>query len=268
MVIPGRCGMKQAVRRKVSVIRKWICFLLVLLFACCLSAAQAELKIAFLDVGQGDAIVLMCSGEAVLIDAGPADAGPAVSQYLRENIESGELKAVIATHVHDDHLGGMPAALSGMNVRTVYTSPTIPLLYWFNTIQPVLLQSGLDTVTPARGDTLTVGDAIITFMNTDDPTLTVNNRSTVLRVDYGNTSFLLMGDAEGDEETELLTSELDLRADVLKLGHHGGIGSTGNAFLNAVSPEYAIISVGANNDHGHPAAETLALLETHGIQTC
>ena len=242
------------------------CLILILLCACLCSVGFAELRVYFLDVGQGDAIILSCDGQYALVDAGPTDAGPFVNHFLKENLGISKLDKVIATHNHDDHIGGMPAALDGLTVDMILTSPTVSLFYWFDNIQPILRQETLEVDIPAAGDTLQLGETLLTFLNTDNPELSVNNRSTVIRMDYGNTSFLLVGDAESDEEQLLLNSGVDLSADILKIGHHGGLGSTGLDFLNAISPKYAIISVGANNDHGHPAQETLTLLENHNVE--
>ena len=233
------------------------------IFLC--TQAIAEMEIYFLDVGQGDAIVLTCDGQTALIDAGMILAGPVVNRFLKEDLNISELDAVIATHSHDDHIGGMQAALEGLSTKKIYSSPTISMFYWFENVQPVLRQKELEIQIPEQGDSIRIGKADLTFINSDDPLAGINDRSTVVRVDYGSTSFLLVGDAESAEEQRLLDSGVNLKADVLKVGHHGGLGSTSSAFLSAVSPSYAIISVGVNNDHGHPAKETLTLLEANSI---
>ena len=247
-------------------IKKLFCLALILICVCLCTESIAELQVYFIDVGQGDAIVVSCDGKYVLIDAGPVNAGIFVNNFLKEHLNISKLDGVIATHNHDDHIGGMPTALNGLTVDKVFTSPTVSMFYWFDSIQPVLRQETLEVTTPEVGDTMKLGDALLTFLNSDNPILSINNRSTVVRVDYGNTSFLLVGDAEGDEEQQLINSGVDLSADFLKIGHHGGLGSTGLDFLNAISPKCAIISVGANNDHGHPAQETLTLLENQHIE--
>ncbi|MDO5435343.1 MAG: MBL fold metallo-hydrolase, partial [Clostridia bacterium] len=221
-----------------------VCLALLFCIISLLTPVTAELRVFFLDVGQGDAIVLSCDGQTMLIDAGLAEAGPVVNRFLKETLGITELAAVIATHSDDDHIGGMPAALSGLQADTVLASPVVSMFYWFNNVQPVLRQSSLSVSVPEQGDQLTLGDAVLTFLNADDPALSVNNRSCVIRVDYGDTSFLLTGDAESDEELRLLADGAFLKADVIKIGHHGGLGSTGGNFLEAVSPTHAVISVG------------------------
>lgn len=237
----------------------------ILISVCLCISAAAELTVTFLDVGQGDAIILSCDGRTALIDAGTVEMGPTVNGYLTEQCQISELAAVIATHNHDDHIGGMPGALTGLTVDTVISPPSVSMFYWFDNVQPVLNQSSLNVMTPMQGDSYSLGNAVLTFLNADDPLLSPNNRSAVIRVDYGETSFLLMGDAEADEEQQLLDCGAELKADVMKIGHHGGLGSTGSNLLSAVSPTHAIISVGAGNDHGHPAPETVTLLQSKGI---
>lgn len=246
--------------------KRLFCLALILICICICSVGMAELRVWFLDVGQGDAIVLSCDEQVILVDAGTIDAGPSVNRFLREDLGINKLNAVIATHNHDDHIGGMPAALTGLMTDIVFSSPSVSVFYWFDNVMPNLLQDSLNVQAPVQGDTFQLGEAVLTFLSRDDPSLNPNNRSLVIRVDYGNTSLLLTGDAESDEETQLLETDCNIKADVLKIAHHGGLGSTGSNFLTAVSPEYAIISVGTGNDFGHPADETLRLLGDSDIQ--
>lgn len=229
------------------------------------SSAYAEMKIHFIDVGQGDSILVQCDGEAMLVDAGPEEAGAVVNRYLKENLEEPVLSAVIATHEHDDHLLGMADALKGMSVRTVYSSRRIPMSWWFANILPFLNQKSLDILNPAFGDSFSLGSVTVTFLNNlalaDNP----NDLSLVVRIDDGNASVLLAADIEGEAEISMVEGCVPLKADILKVAHHGGNTSTGDLFLKNVDPAWAVISVGKDNPHGHPHTETLSKLNRRNV---
>ena len=227
--------------------------------------SSADLRIHFIDVGQGDSILLQCDGESMLVDAGPQEAGEIVNIYLKQIAGITSLKYVVATHEHDDHLWGMPDALSGLQVGVVYSPPAVSLTYWIDTILPRLNQNALELLRPCENESIALGHAVVTFLNTDNEAENSNDRSLVLRVDYLNTSVLLTGDIEGEAEMNLIYNHTPLSADVLKVAHHGGNTSTSEAFLNAVNPKTAVISVGSGNKHGHPHSEPLRNLEKKNI---
>ncbi len=238
--------------------------LALLLWAMFPHMAYADLVLRFIDVGQGDAVLVQCDGASMLVDAGPAEAGPVVNKYIR-SLGLAKLDYVVATHEHDDHLYGMPDALSGLQVGTVWSSPAIPITYWFEKILPRLDQEGLNMLRPKALDSFPLGNAAVTFLNTLAASENPNDLSLVLKIEYGQTSVLLTADIEGEAEMNLLDSGLPLKADVLKVAHHGGNTSTSEAFLKAVDPQYAVISVGKGNKHGHPHREPLSNLEKRNV---
>ena len=225
----------------------------------------AELKIHFIDVGQGDCILVQCDYATMLVDAGPQDAGHAVNEYLKTVQGLSALDLIVSTHAHDDHLFGMPDALEGLSVGKVFAPAAVPMTYWFESVLPHLNQTGLELARPREYETVTLGSAVVTFLNTLQTAENPNDLSLVLRIDYVNTSVLLTADIEGEAEMHLLNEQVPLKADVLKVAHHGGNTSTSEAFLNAVDPQYAVISVGAGNKHGHPHSEPLRYLEKRNI---
>ena len=243
-------------------IRLQVAFLLMLLFPYTVSA---ELKVHFIDVGQGDAILVQCDGAVMLVDAGPAESGRIVNDYIRNTVGLSRLDYVVATHEHDDHLWGMPDALSGLEAECILSSPAIPMTYWFETILPRLNQESLNLLRPQPLDTFDLGSATVTFLNTLTASENPNELCLVLRIDYRQTSVLLTADIEGEAEMNLVSSGLPLKADVLKVAHHGGNTSTCEAFLKAVDPQYAVISVGKGNKHGHPHPESLSNLEKRNV---
>ena len=226
--------------------------------------ARADLTLHFIDVGQGDSVLVQCGGASMLVDAGPAEAGAVVNAYIR-NTGLSELDYVVATHEHDDHLFGMPDALSGLRVGTVYSSPAVPMTYWFESILPRLRQESLVLLRPQSLESFALGDATVTFLNTLTASENPNDLSLVLRIDYGETSALLTADIEGEAEMNLVNSTAPLKADVLKVAHHGGNTSTCEAFVKAVDPRYAVISVGKGNRHGHPHSGPLSNLEKRDV---
>ena len=228
------------------------------------------LTVSVFDVGQGDAILLQSpSGKTMLVDAGPEEAYSALRNDLKA-YEIERLDTVIATHPHADHIGGMPMLLRDFDVGAFYltTYPATTSLYEQMLLR---LQKQGCPVYDTNTETIINWDTDINVkvlnpikdVRYDD----ANNASIVLRVTYGEVSFLLTGDMEGETEQLLLDTfgkEL-LQADVLKLGHHGSYTSTSEAFLAAVSPRFALVSAGRDNLYGHPHSIVLERLEKQNI---
>lgn len=224
-----------------------------------------ETKIHFIDVGQGDAILVQCGGENLLIDAGPAEAGATVNSYLKETLGTETLNYVIATHEHDDHIGGMPDALKGLGADLIWSSPAIPMNWWLDKVLPRMKQQDIRIEKPTPFTTFMVGGSIVTFINTTREAANPNDLSLAVRIDFGTSSAILTADIETDAEMNILEKRIPLKAQLLKVAHHGGNTSSSEAFIRAVSPETAVISVGKGNKHGHPHVEPLRCLGKYGV---
>lgn len=226
------------------------------------------LMVHFVDVGQADCILIECGSEFAIIDGGNKDDGQLVVSYLEQQGVQ-ELSAVICTHAHEDHVGGLPSVLSVYPTAAVY-APT--RTYSSNIFDDFLYytdQQRLDVTIPAPGDTLTVGDAVLTVLGPVQSYAETNDTSIVVRLDYGETSFLFTGDMEVAAENDMLdywSGNSDIfHVDVLKVGHHGSDTSTGYRFLYEVDPTYGVIPVGKDNSYGHPHAEPLSRLRDAGV---
>ena len=219
--------------------------------------SSAQIIVQFLDVGQADAAIVVCDNEILMIDGGNAADSQFIYSYLSNTLNIEHIDYMVSTHPHEDHVGGLAAALNACTVGTVYS----PVKEYddkpFNSFLKYVTEQGKEIVIPRRGDTFNVGGAIVTFLSEADESFDTNNASLVLRIDYGKISFLFTGDIEMEAEDALLTSGVNLKATILKVGHHGSRSSSSEAFLAAVSPQYAVISVGTDNTYGHPAQETL-----------
>lgn len=223
------------------------------------------LAVRFLDVGQADSILITCGGESILVDAGNEGDGEYLVQALYDyGVDS--LEAVIFTHPHEDHMGGGAKVLENIPVDMVYRES---LDYDRNSICRELTdteaRAGIPQTDPDPGDTMQVGEAGITFLgpvsyDEENP----NNNSVAFRLDYGDTSFVFSGDAEWEEEHEILESGAELACDVLKLGHHGSSNASSYRFLRETNPEAVVISCGYDNSYGHPHRETLERIEDLG----
>ena len=247
---------------------------LALLLAGCSDASPApsvssgeSLTVQFLDVGQADCALLECGGEYLLIDGGNRDDSDLVVSFLEQQ-GGEELAAVVCTHAHEDHVGGLPAVLAVYPTKAVY-APT--KTYSSNIFDKFLYytdQQGLEITIPAPGDQFSLGGAEVTVLGPVKSYPDTNNTSIVLRVTYGSTVFLFTGDMETEAENDMLDywgSKLSWQSDVLKVGHHGSNTSTGYRFLNEVSPEYGVISVGEGHSYGHPHEEPMSRLRQAGV---
>ena len=232
--------------------------------ASAVDTVDAPFEMHFIDVGQALSVLVECDGQFMLYDGGNVDDGSLVVSYLQnQGVE--ELQYVFCSHAHEDHVGGLAAALACFPANHVYSPVTEASTQCFQDFVKYTRQQGLQVEVPAAGTVWQLGSAAVTMLGPVAQYSDTNDTSIVLRIDYGSTSFLLTGDMEKTAETDLVNSGANLKADVLQVGHHGSSTSTGYLFLNAVLPEMAVISCGVGNKYGHPHEETLSILRDAGV---
>ena len=223
------------------------------------TSTESPFEMHFIDVGQALSVLAECDGQFMLYDGGNVDDGSLVVSYLqKQGVE--ELQYVFCSHAHEDHVGGLAAALAYFPTNHVYSPVTEASTKCFKDFVKYTQQQGLQVEVPTVGTTWALGSATVTMLGPVAQYNDTNDTSIVLRIDYGSTSFLLTGDMEKNAEADLVASGANLKADVLQVGHHGSSTSTGYVFLNSVLPEMAVISCGVNNKYGHPHEETLSIL--------
>lgn len=228
--------------------------------------ANSKLTVHFIDVGQGDSILLESDDDFVLIDGGERDRGDEVADYINE-CGADELKYVIATHPHTDHVGGLREVITGITTENFITVETDCATNTWTKLLNAVDKENINYIDAEVGDTYTFGSASFTILAPiSDSYDGYNNYSVVTKVTCGDISFMMTGDAEKESEYEMVASGEDLHADVLKCGHHGSSTSTTAKFLKAVDPSYAVISCGKNNEYGHPHKETMQKLNTLGCE--
>lgn len=225
----------------------------------------AELQVHFIDVGQGDSTLVVCGGEAMLIDAGGDSKGTTVQLYLqRQGIA--ELAYVVATHPDSDHIGGLDVILTKFDCGVVIMSDVPADTAAYRDVADAMRYRGYQNTLPEVGGTYALGDAVFTIIAPVGDYPDDNNSSIGIRLVHGDNSFLFTGDAGAEAEEDMTGSGMDISARVLKAGHHGSSTSTSEAFVSAVSPAYAVISCGNGNPYGHPHKEALDVLKDAGVQ--
>lgn len=225
------------------------------------------LTVHFLDVGQGDCILITCGNHAMLIDAGGNSMGTTVELYLKkQNIE--KLDYVIGTHPDADHIGGLDVVIYKFECDTIILPDFEKNTATYRDVIDTIDNKGYRITRPEVGKTYNLGQAEFTIVSpvSDDYGDDANNYSVGIRLVYGDTSFLLAGDAEEEAEEDMLLSGQNLKADVFKASHHGSRTSNTEEFLEAVNPQYAVISCGENNSYGHPHSQTLNTFRAMGIK--
>ena len=222
-----------------------------------------EIIVAFLDVGQGDSILIWSRDNAILIDGGNPNRRDTVLSYLRLAGVS-RLDYVIATHPHRDHIGGLVGVLGRVDVGRVLMPDVVHTTDTFEQLIEIIENRQIPAYAPAPGERFAAGIIEFTVLAPLGGG-NLNDASIVLRLEHGETSFLFTGDAEATSERAMMASGQYLRSDVLKIGHHGSRTSSTEAFLDAVQPTAAVISVGGGNQFGHPHDDVLARLADRGI---
>lgn len=223
------------------------------------------LQVYFFDVGQGDSTLIRTpNNQYVLIDGGNNDQGKNVVKYLN-SLGVKTLDAMVATHPDADHIGGLDVVLKALDVKSIYAPKVSHTTDTFKDFLTAVKKEGRSIKAVTKGVTIPLSGVEAKFLAPiNDYGDDLNNWSAVLKVTYKNNSFLFTGDAELKSENDMLADGMNLKADVLKIGHHGSSSSTSKAFLAAVKPQYAVISVGKNN-YGHPDSDILGRLKNENV---
>lgn len=224
---------------------------------------NGSFEVHYIDVGQADSELILCDGKSMLIDGGNAADSNLIVSYLRD-LSIDHLDYIVCTHAHEDHVGGLSGALHECTVDHVLCSTDDYSSKVFENFKNYTEAQGKTIEIPNPGDCFELGQCYVEIFGPQRDYGDLNNNSIVMKVTYGDTSFLFTGDAEREAELDIIDSGYDLSADVLKVGHHGSSTSTSYVFLREVMPEYAVISCGKNNSYGHPHEETLSRLSDEG----
>ena len=220
-------------------------------------------KFHFIDVGQGDCILIQGKDTNLLIDARTTQSGSIIYKYLK-NLGIDYLDYFIGTHPHEDHLGGAALVLSSIDVGKVFVNPDTSTSYFYEKFLNTLIQKNITPVLPDTDCIYEIGPFRLKFLSPTKDFGNANDNSLVLTVQFGDIRALFTGDAERAVEAELIKTNFNISADILKVGHHGSRYASSAEFLNAVYPDVSVIQCGEENSYGHPHEEALQRLESIG----
>ena len=231
------------------------------------SSKPNEMKVHFIDVGQGDAILVQVNNKNLLIDSGSSTEKKKLIDYL-DSTYIKQFDYIIATHPHEDHIGNMSYIINNYKVINFYSPKAQSNIPAFENMAESLTRKNIKIkILKANKNTINLGkNTLVEVMSPSLDTYdNLNNYSPIIKISYGSTSFLFTGDAEESLEREALNNSSNIESDVLKIGHHGSSTSTSDNFLNKVNPKITVISVGKYNTYGHPTKETLEKLKNTTI---
>lgn len=253
-----------------------IAFVMALVFTGCAAAepemaagAEAGFELHVINVGKADCLLIKSDGLYMMVDTGEADDEKVIREYL-DGMGIDRLETLVATHPDKDHIGGVPWVVRQYEVGEAWLCPLEADGKPYLRMMAELTAEGTPILRPMAGHTARLGGASIEVYSPTDALLATeseNECSIVLMVAYGDTRFLLMGDAQDDAEAWLLASGYELNADVLKVGHHGSKKATSPMLIAAVAPEYAAISCGYSEEGAYPSKKTLETLSAAGVRT-
>ncbi|NLO09149.1 MAG: MBL fold metallo-hydrolase [Clostridiales bacterium] len=225
----------------------------------------SSLKVHFIDVGQGDAILIQSDDSHILIDAGERHASDTLIGYLKDNGVT-KLDYVIGTHPHSDHIGGLANVINNFQIGKIIMSNAVSTSKTFEELLDTIADNNLKITKPIIGTEYTIGNAsfIIIAPNESDYK-NLNDYSVGIKLVHKENTFVFTGDAETNSENEMLQNGIDLKADVFKLAHHGSSTSNSDDFLNALDPHICIISAKKDNSYGHPHVEIMKAMKDRDI---
>lgn len=228
---------------------------------------QGALNVHFIDVGQGDCIMLESQSAVVLIDAGETEYADFVCEYLK-SYDIKTIDYVIATHPHSDHCGGLKKVIDTFECKNFITAQSDQQTKVWLDVLDAVEKNDVNYIDAKIGTTYSFGESVFEILGPCNSQYeNYNNYSVIVKAMCGDTSFLFTGDAEKLSEYEMIENGADLNCDVLKVGHHGSSTSTSGEFLSFATPSYAVITCGKNNEYGHPHKETTNSLRYRGITT-
>ena len=226
---------------------------------------DGQMTVHFIDVGQGDSILIQCGAHAMLIDAGDNSCGTKVQAYL-ENNGVAKLDYVIGTHPDSDHIGGLDVIIYKFDCENVMMPDCEKKTNTYRDVISAMKEKNYINTLPEVGKKYKLGDAEFTILAPSKKYEDANNNSISIILQYGDRRFLFTGDAEEEEEQDIVNAGISIDCDVYKAGHHGSRTSSSEELLNAASPAFAVISCGEGNSYGHPHARTLNEFRQRGIQ--
>lgn len=225
-----------------------------------------EMVVHFIDVGQGDSILIQVNNYNLLIDSGPFEANKKIKNYLN-NLDINKIDYLIATHPHEDHIGNMSYIINNYNVINFFAPKVTTTSTSFEKLIDALQINNLK-IKSLKANNSSINLGKYTTVEVLSPHLdyyeNLNNYSPIIKISYKNTSFLFTGDAEELIEQEVLSNNYNLKSDILKVGHHGSSTSTSKDFYESINPSISIITVG-NNSYGHPTNKTLNQIKTSKV---
>ena len=225
---------------------------------------NSNLEIYFFDVGQADSILIKNNDDTVLIDAGNRNDGENLANYIKNDLKINDIDIVIGTHPHEDHIGGMNYIIDSFDVGEIYLPDVTSNAKFFEKLLDSIESKDYKISIPKIDEEIKLNNLVFNVLSVDDNDKNINDCSIVLKLNYLDTKYLFMGDASKSVEKKLL--DKDIKADVIKIGHHGSSYSSSKKFLESVNPNIAIISVGKDNKYKHPTKSVLNTLNNLNIK--
>lgn len=225
---------------------------------------NSNLEIYFFDVGQADSILIKSNDDTVLIDAGNRNDGENLVNYIKNDLKINDIDIVIGTHPHEDHIGGMSYIIDSFDIGKIYLPDVTSNAKFFEKLLDSIESKDYKISIPKIGEKIKLNNLVFNVLSVDDNDKNINDCSIVLKLNYLDTKYLFMGDASKSVEKKLL--DKDIKADVIKIGHHGSSYSSSKKFLESVEANIAIISVGKDNKYKHPTNSVLNTLNNLNIK--
>lgn len=229
---------------------------------------DSDFAVYYLDAGQSDCTIVICDDKVLMIDCGTYNQLNTIRQSIH-SLEIDKIDYMLITHQHDDHMGSATDLLNDLKVEN-FIMPKLAqsnnvISKTYNVLINSLDSKNINKIVAQDCKSFMLGEALVEILSPVTQSNSLNNMSVVLKITYGNTEFLFQGDAESKIENDLLRSDYDIDVDVLKVGHHGSKTSSTDKYLDATSPQIAIISSGYGNNYGHPNGTILERFEQEGI---